>query len=75
MIVSIKKGDTVKFMNKHSFAIRVASNEHPFHTSYPKLDSGTLDVGESYSLEMNDLGEINYHNHFNPSVGGAIIIK
>lgn len=73
--VKIKVGDSVEFVNNHTFAIRIASNPHPIHTSYPKLESGTVDPGSSYTFTATEKATIKYHNHFNPSAGGEIIVE
>ena len=75
-VITIKKGDTVKFVNGHTFSMMVASNPHPIHTSYSSLNSGTLEPGESYSIVMNEAGVVvHYHNHFNPGAEGQITVE
>jgi plastocyanin len=74
-IVNIKVGDTVKWVNKHIGPIRVVSNPHPFHTSFPALDSDTLDPNAEYSFTFKEKVTVNYHNHFNPGVTGQIIVE
>lgn len=74
-VVNIKAGDTVRWSNKHVSAIRVVSNPHPFHTSYPALDSDTLDPDDVYSLTFKEKVTVDYHNHFNPGVVGQIVVE
>lgn len=73
--VKLKVGDTVVFQNKHSAAIRVASNPHPIHTSFSALDSSGIDPGESYEFTFKAPVTVHYHNHYNPSVGGTIVVE
>lgn len=73
--VKIKVGDSVKFVNKGAFAIRVSSDPHPVHTSYPKLESGIINPGGSYTFTATEKVTIKYHNHLNPSVRGEIIVE
>lgn len=73
--LKIKVGEKVTFTNKHVAAIRLASNPHPIHTSRSDFDSDTLDPGASYTFTFSQAGTLNYHNHFNPSVAGQIIIE
>lgn len=71
----IKVGDTIRFENKHSSAIRVSSNPHPFHTSFPAFESDRLEPNQTYSMTFAAPGTIGYHNHFNPGVQGQIIVE
>ncbi|MBI4992021.1 MAG: cupredoxin domain-containing protein [Candidatus Harrisonbacteria bacterium] len=73
--VKIKVGDTVIFDNQHSVAIRVSSDPHPIHTSFPELESDTLEPGNTYQLTFTKPGTVNYHNHLNPKAGGKIIVE
>jgi plastocyanin len=74
-VVKIRVGDTVTWSNKHSANIRVVSNPHPFHTSFPALDSDTLDPGADYSFTFKEKVTVDYHNHFNPGVIGQIVVE
>lgn len=74
-VTKVKVGDTVKFVNSHVAAIRISSNPHPIHTSYPKLDSDRLEPGQSYDFTTTEKVTISYHNHFNPTVGGQIVVE
>jgi len=73
--VEINTGDGIMFTNNHSAAIRIASNPHPIHTSYRKLESGSLQPGESYTFVATEPVTINYHNHFDPNIKGSIIVN
>ncbi len=73
--VKIKIGDSVKFVNDDTAAIRVSSAPHPIHASYPKLESGTLEPGDSYTFTATEKVTIKYHNHFNPGAKGEIVVE
>ena len=85
--ISIKQGDSVKFINKSSGQMWVASAMHPTHTTYPGSDiklCGTTDVifdecegddpGESWSFPFNIVGSWGYHNHLSASHFGKVIV-
>ena len=72
--LTIKAGDTVVFLNKHTGPISIASNPHPLHTSFPALRSD-IAPGFSYRFTFTEPATVGYHNHFNPSVTGQIIVK
>lgn len=71
----VKVGERVVFRNNHVSAIRLSSNPHPIHTSFRDFDSDTLQPGEAYEFTFTKLMTLEYHNHFNPGVGGKIIVE
>ena len=73
--LAIQAGDTVRWVNKHTSAIRIASNPHPFHTSFSALDSDNLDPDQTYTFTFTTPASVNYHNHFNPGVQGTVIVE
>ncbi len=85
--ISIKIGDTVRFVNKSTSRMWVAVNEHPTHTKY---DGTTLkehcvngastvfdqcSAGAEYSFTFTKAGSWEYHNHARSSMGGKITVK
>lgn len=74
-VLTISVGDKVIFKNNHIAPIRLASNPHPIHTSFPEFDSDTLAPGESYEFTFGKPMTLSYHNHFNPVIGGKIIVQ
>lgn len=86
--LTIKKGDTVIWLNTGSRRNWPASNVHPSHTLYPdssiqKCGSGEdifdacvgLTTGESFSFTFNEEGVWRYHNHLSPGMGGTVIVE
>ena len=74
-LITISQGTNVRFVNRSTADIRISSNPHPTHTSYPDLESGRLAPGENYQIIFEEAMTVNYHNHFNPSATGKIIVK
>lgn len=74
--VTIKKGGMVKFVNKTSGPMSVASNPHPTHTDYPGFDQWKSDAKGTaeYSFTFDKVGTWGYHNHFNSSDTGTVIV-
>lgn len=70
--VTIKKGTTVKFVNKSSTPMRVASVPHPVHTDYPEFDQKTN--GDIFTFSFDKVGSWKYHNHSPFSSGGIITV-
>lgn len=85
--VSIKIGDTVKFVNKSFGKMWIASDEHPTHMEYdgtnlqqhcaagatPSFDQ--CGTGTTYSFTFTKAGKWDYHNHTRSRIGGTIIVK
>jgi plastocyanin len=71
----VKAGDRVIFRNNHVSVIRLSSDPHPIHTSFREFDSDTLQPGETYEFVFMKPMTLEYHNHFNPGVGGKIIVE
>jgi len=88
--LTIKKEETVIFVNKDSSQHWPASVVHPTHKVYPGSDinkCGTaeesqifdackgLSEGESYSFKFSNRGSWNYHDHLNPSSKGIVVVS
>lgn len=83
--VTIKKGDTVIFVNEDSKETWPASAVHPTHSVYPiKTESDCLGsafdacrglkTGESWSFTFTEIGTWRYHDHLNASKTGSVIV-
>ena len=88
--LTIKKGETVTWVNKDTEEHWPASAMHPTHTVYPGSDiekCGTseeknifdackgLAPGESYSFTFNEIGSWGYHDHIMANLFGKIIVE
>jgi plastocyanin len=66
--LTVKKGTTLTWTNKDSSPHTVTSTDNG------KLDSKTLDQGESYSFTFNEVGTFNYKCTFHSSMMGKVIV-
>ena len=86
--LTIKKGDTVTFVNKGSQAAWPASAVHPIHSAYDGTSLSEhcskgnsfdachgLSQGESYSFTFDKVGSWKYHDHLNPGHTGTIVVE
>ena len=73
--ITLKVGEKVMFKNGHTAAVRVSSNPHPSHTSYPTFDSDVMAPGDTWEFTAEKAGTIEYHNHFNPAVMGKVVVE
>ncbi|MCH7730573.1 hypothetical protein IID21_03545 [Patescibacteria group bacterium] len=72
--LTIKKGDTVKFITKMDKPFWPASSVHPDHNIYPEFDPRKpIESNEAWSFRFNKEGEWEYHDHLNPLYSGVII--
>ncbi len=70
--VTIKKGQTVHFVNKSSNQMWIASNPHPVHTDYPGFDE--LKTADTYDFTFDKVGTWGYHDHLSPSTMGTVVV-
>lgn len=75
----IKAGQTLKWTNKSSKAIQVASDPHPAHSDNRDITGGeftlNLQPGESKTIIVAVVGSWEYHDHLNPAVKGKVIVE
>lgn len=72
--IMIKTGTKVVWTNKSGDQATVDSDFHPTHRSYPALNLGRFNDGETLSLTFGKAGTYNYHDHLNPSWSGTVIV-
>lgn len=74
--LTIKQGDTVKFVNKDSKPHWPASAVHPVHQCYPGFDALTgVQPDESYSFKFDVAKTCKFHDHLNPGTTGTITVE
>jgi plastocyanin len=83
---TLKKGDSVTFMNASSARMWVASDAHPAHTGYngttkdqhcPDTTGIAFDqctAGTTYTFTFQKVGSWPFHNHANSSAQGTITV-
>ena len=72
-IITIRKGETVVWVNKGAGYYWPASNIHPTHKIYPELDPlEPLAPGEAWAFTFEQTGEWRLHDHLRPSKGGTV---
>lgn len=73
--IIVKKGERIIWVNKSGKIATVNSDNHPTHLLYPFLNLGEFNNGSSLQVVMNTIGTFTYHNHYQPSQKGTIIVK
>ena len=74
--LTVKAGDTVKFVNKDNKDRWPASGIHPTHQLCPGFDAlKPLKTGEEYSFTFSQEKECPMHDHLNPAFRGKITVE
>src|SRR3989344_749590 len=89
-VLTVKAGETVKFVNSSDGNFWPASAIHPTHTVYPgsgieKCDTAERESifdacdgiapGGSYEFTFNEVGEWGYHDHLNAKFFGKVVVE
>jgi plastocyanin len=73
---TIKKGDTIIFVNNSSRNMWPASDNHPSHTLYSEFDAkNDIAPGGAYSFTFTKTGVWGYHDHSKPNCEGTITVQ
>lgn len=74
--VTVKNGETVKFVNQSGSPMSVASDPHPTHTILPELDQYKSDARgkDEYEFTFTKVGSWGYHNHMNATDKGTVVV-
>jgi len=72
--VTVKKGQSVKVVNKSSSDIEFSSADHPTHLQDPELNMDTLKPGEEGTVTPENVGTHGYHDHLNSGHTGKIVV-
>lgn len=73
--ITIKTGESVRWVNDETLDHAVNSAVHPTHLLYPPLNLGLIKSGEEKSLEFPTAGTYKYHDHLNPSLTGSVTVQ
>ncbi len=87
--VTLKKGDTVKFVSTDGSTMWVGADEHPTHTEYDGTSRTThcaagytgekafdqCATGSTYSFTFTKTGSFEYHNHMAPQKSGTVVVQ
>lgn len=74
-VVTIKKGESISWVNEDVADHTVNSAVHPTHQVYPRLNLGVIKPGDKISLSFPDTGSYKYHDHLNPSLTGSVTVE
>ncbi len=74
-IITITPGTKVIWINKSGVEATVNSDPHPTHTAYPPLNLGKFGKSNVLSLIFPTAGRFGYHNHFDATQTGTIIVS
>lgn len=83
--VTVKKGDTVRFVNNSTLDTWPASANHPTHTVYPQKDASNclgssfdackgLKPGEHWDFTFTEVGTWGFHDHLHANRRGSVVV-
>ena len=73
--LTVKLNTRVKWTNKTDKAISINSDDHPTHKLYPKINLSEVLSGTSVSTIFDKSGTYTYHDHYNPTRTGKIVVE
>lgn len=73
--LTVKKGDTVSFLNQSGKTATVNSNPYPVNNLYKFLNLGEFANGTTVQALFDEIGSFSYHNQFIPEQQGTIVVK
>lgn len=73
--ITIKKDEAIKWVNQDGQTVSINSDPHPTHESFPFLNLGEVSNGSAVQTSFYKTGTFTYHNHYNPTQKGTIIVK
>lgn len=74
--ITVRLGQTVRFINESGVEVWPASDLHPTHNLYPEFDpKQPVGVGSAWSFIFLKPGRWDYHDHLNPTHVGTVIVK
>ncbi|MEK7530830.1 MAG: hypothetical protein AAB573_03095 [Patescibacteria group bacterium] len=76
-VITVNRGDTVRFVNKDNLSMRITSQDLKFVPLYPGFDQAdSVGTGEYYEFVFNDPGVWPYHNmNSDPGTVGVIYVR
>lgn len=73
--ITVAPGTQVVWTNTSGVDVTVSSDAHPTHLLFPFLNLGNFSDGSSVSVVFEKAGTYTYHNHFNASQKGTILVQ
>jgi plastocyanin len=74
--LTVKKGQTVTFVNNSSGKLWVAANPFPTSSEYPAFNEKSgISNGDSWGFTFNQTGTWFYHDHYSPALGAKIVVN
>lgn len=83
---TVRKGQTIRFVNDSNHDMWIASSIHPTHQDYPEKSNDnclgsdfdqcqSVGNGEFWDFTFNTSGTFNYHNHLRPANNGTVVVE
>ncbi|CAN5116932.1 hypothetical protein BH11PAT1_BH11PAT1_0390 [soil metagenome] len=73
--ITIKVGNAIRWTNSDGEKATINSDDHPTHRKFPEMNLGEFRRGESLTHIFNKPGTYTYHDHYNQTSKGRIIVE
>ena len=74
-VLTVKAGTVITIKNISSQALSFDSDPHPEHTGDPEINVGVILAGQSATVQVTVTGTHGYHNHFDASQTGTLVVN
>ncbi len=73
--ITVKSGDSIRFVNNSSSTVQPSSGPHPVHTANPELNFPEIAAGQSATMTVTTKGTWSLHNHLKEDHHATIIVE
>ncbi len=73
--LTVESGTTVTVVNQSQEEIEFASDPHPVHTDNSELNTGDIAPGKSNTFTATTKGDWGFHDHYDPTKKGTLVVE
>jgi plastocyanin len=72
---TVKVGDAIEVVNDSQNVMQFASDQHPTHLDNSEFNVGDIEAGGSATFTVTAAGTWGYHDHYNATADGEVIVE
>lgn len=72
---TVRVGDRIEVVNNSQNVMEFASDQHPTHNDNSELNVGDIQPGERATFTVLTPGTWGFHDHYNATAGGELIVE
>lgn len=66
--------DTLTITNQDAKTRKIGFGEHDKHVAYDGVSERVLSSGQSFTITLNEIGEVHFHDHFQEEVEASFTV-